>query len=87
MHSIRMRTVHCSGRRGGGIPACTGRGVYPSMHWAGGVCIPARTGQGGCLPGGGGVCPEVVSATSPACEQNDKLPLKPFLQLQETLVI
>ena len=35
--------------------------VCPSMHWAGGVCIPARTGQGGvCLPRGvlpkGGRC-------------------------------
>ena len=46
-----------------------GSGVYPSMHWAGEVCIPAWTGQGvrgrGCLPGAclargclpGGVCP------------------------------
>ena len=44
---------------------CTGRGVHPSMHWAGGVCIPACTVQGvypsmhwGCLPRGReGVCP------------------------------
>ena len=68
MHSSRMRTVRCSGRRGGGgvcIPACTGQGV----------CIPVCTGWGGvsqhalgrgCLPRGvcaqggcvcrGGVC-------------------------------
>ena len=25
------------------------RGVYPSMHLAGGVCIPACTGQGVCV--------------------------------------
>ena len=44
MHSSRMYTVRCSGRRGGCIPACTGWGcVYPSMHWAG-VC------PGGCPP-------------------------------------
>ena len=42
MHSSRMCTVRCSGRR---------EGVYPSMHWAGGVCL-----EGGvCL--GGNVCP------------------------------
>ena len=45
-------------------PACW---PYPSMHCAGGVCIPACTAQewvypsmsehGGCLPGGGAVCP------------------------------
>ena len=32
--------------------------MYRSMHWAGGVCIPACTGQGGCIPactGQGGV--------------------------------
>ena len=35
-----MRTVRCSARWGGGacIPACTGQGVYPSMHWVG--CLP-----------------------------------------------
>ena len=41
MHSSRMRTVRSSSH------------VYPSMHWAEGVvCIPACTGQGGCLPRG-----------------------------------
>ena len=56
MHSSKMRTVRCSGRWVGGvsqhtigrmgvcIPVCTGQGVYPSMHWAGGVCLV------GCLP-------------------------------------
>ena len=38
MHSSRMLTVRCSGRWGC-IPACTGQGVYLSMHWAGG-CLP-----------------------------------------------
>ena len=40
MHSSRMRTVRCSGRRGGGGGGCLPSGV---------VCIPACTGQGGCL--------------------------------------
>ena len=42
--------------------------MYPSIHWAGGVCISACTGQGGgsisqhalgkgCLPRVWGVCP------------------------------
>ena len=70
MHSSRMRTVYCSGCRGC-IPARTGQGVYPSMHWAGGVSQHAL-GRGdvwlGGLSGqglsaqwgvcsGGGVCP------------------------------
>ena len=42
------------------IPACTGhRSVYPSMHWAVGVCLGVSA-QGGCLLMGvsahGGVC-------------------------------
>ena len=68
MHSSRMRTVRSSGCRGGVCVSqhALGRGcVYPSMHWAGGVYIPAYTGQGGVYPsmhwaGGvcqGGVCP------------------------------
>ena len=36
--------------------------VYPNMHWAGGVCIPTCTGQGGCMPRGGCVCPWGMSA-------------------------
>ena len=32
------------------IPACTGWGVYPSMHWMGGVSV-----QGVSAGGGGGV--------------------------------
>ena len=68
MHSSRMRTAglltvsqHALGR-GVCIPACTRQGVYPSMHWAGGVSqhalgrgVPAQGGVclGVCLPGGG----------------------------------
>ena len=43
--------------RGGG-----GVGVYPSMYWAGGMCIPACTGQGGVYPSmhcAGGVYPSM----------------------------
>ena len=65
MHSSRKPTVHCSGRRRGG----RGGWVYPSMHWAGGVC------PGGCLSGGGGVldvCPgEEVSAAPPVDRMTD----------------
>ena len=53
-----MRTVRCSGRRGGRGRWCLPResargvsaqgGVYPSMHWVGGVCIPACTGWEVC---------------------------------------
>ena len=33
------------------IPALDrGEGVHPSMHWAGGGCIPACIGQGGVYP-------------------------------------
>ena len=57
------------------MPACTGQGVYASMHWAGGVypmgrgdvcpggCLPRGMSAQGCLPGGpaqGGVCPRDV---------------------------
>ena len=47
MHSSRMRTIRRSG--------C--RGVYLSMHWAGGAgCVyPSMHWAGGCLPRGG-VC-------------------------------
>ena len=45
MHSSRMRTVRCTGRRVGG--------VYPSMHWAGCVCVSQHVlGRGVCLSGG-----------------------------------
>ena len=58
MHSSRMRTVRSSSHVYPSIPS-TG-GMYPSMHWAGGVsqhalgrgCIPACTGQGGVYPKG-----------------------------------
>ena len=70
MHSSRMHTVHCSGHWVAGVSQHTlgrrcvsqhalGRGVYPNLHWAGGVCIPPCTGQGvhhkdalgrGCVP-------------------------------------
>ena len=44
VHSCRMRTVHCSGRHGGGLPGgiCRG-GVQEGDVWLGG---------GGCLSGG-----------------------------------
>ena len=57
-----MRTVRCSGRRGGG-------GVYPSMHWAG-VCIPVCTGWGGVYPSmhwAGGVCQGVCVPRGVVC--------------------
>ena len=61
MHSSRMRTVRCSGRRGKGgmcLPrgVCLGRGgcVYPGVSARG--CLPGSVRPGGCLPGGG-VCP------------------------------
>ena len=63
MCTVRMLTVSqhalCRGSvsqhlpgRGVCIPACTGQGagVYPSLHWAGGVC-PGGYLPGGCLPG------------------------------------
>ena len=40
-----MRTVRSSGRREGVSQHALGRGVYPSMHWAGGVCLGR-----GCVP-------------------------------------
>ena len=56
MHSSGMRTVRLLTVSQHAL----GRGVYPSMHWAGGVCIPACNGQSMCLsqhalPRGGGV--------------------------------
>ena len=39
------------GVTGGCIPACTGWGVYPSMHWAVGV-YPSMHWAGGVYPGG-----------------------------------
>ena len=82
-HSSRMRTVRCSGcRGGGGIPACTGQGGCVSQHALGrGMCIPACTGQErvsacGCLPRGvcpGGCLPYTPQAApTPPCEQNDR---------------
>ena len=65
MHSSKMRTVHCSGRWGGGscIPACRG----------GGVCLGGLP-SGGCLPGGvcaRGCLPPPWRDTLP-CEQNHR---------------
>ena len=57
-----MRTVRCTGRWVGAcIPACTGQGVcvYPSMYWAGGVCL-----SGGGLPH----TPPPVGRMTDACE-------------------
>ena len=71
MHSSGMRTArlltvsrHALGEGGRG-------GLYPSMHRARGMCIPASTGQGGMYPSmnwaggrvsaqGGDVCPRGV---------------------------
>ena len=54
MHSSRMRTIHCSGCRGvGGVSQhALGRVgcVYPSMHFAGGWCLPRGYLPRGCLP-------------------------------------
>ena len=60
MRTTRLLTVSQDALRRGSIPTCTGWGgvcintctgwgvcVYPYMHWAGGVCIPACTRQGG----------------------------------------
>ena len=75
MHSSRMRTVRCSGRRGGGacIPACTGQGgMYPSMHWAGGVYRSMHWAGGvsarGCLPEGVSATPPPLDRMTDACE-------------------
>ena len=66
MHSSRMRTVYPMS-----IPACTGRGavsqnaldrgVYPSMHWAGGVC-----------PEGGYVSQHALGQTPPRDRMTDR---------------
>ena len=71
-HSSRMRTVRCSGCRGGG--------VYPCMHWAGGLCIPACIGQGDVYLSmhwaGRGICLRVsacgVSAQGGVCLTHPK---------------
>ena len=58
---------HALGR--GCILACTGQGVYPSMHWAGG-CLPRGvsaqevSAQLGSAQGGG-VCPSACWDTHP----------------------
>ena len=57
LHSSRMRTVRC-------IFRSTGEEVYPSMHWANGVC------PGECLPKGG-VCPRGVSAQGGCLPKGD----------------
>ena len=55
MHSSRMRTIHCSGHRGGRGGVCLGgfclwgclpRGCLPRG------CLPRGCLPGGCLPGG-----------------------------------
>ena len=64
MHSSRMRTVRCSGRRGGGLGGVSkhalGRGVSALGGCLPGGCLPGglsgQVGGGlprGCLPGGG----------------------------------
>ena len=49
MHSSRMRTVHCSGRLGGG--RCLPGGCLPGGACLGDVCWGVSA-QVGCLPGG-----------------------------------
>ena len=72
MHSSKM----CTARLLTVSQHALGRGVYPSIHWAGAVC------PGGCVCLGG-VCPGVsthgMSAQGcvwqiplPPCEQNDR---------------
>ena len=64
MHSSRMRTVRCSGRRGGGcLPSwwvCLSRGVSPQRGCVcPGVSGKGVSGQGGVWPGKylpGGFC-------------------------------
>ena len=53
--------------------------VYPSMHWAGCVCVcvyPSMHWEAGCLPGGG------VSAWGyiPACTEADNPPPPPWTE-------
>ena len=59
-----MRTVHCSGRRGGGgvIPACTGQG---GVYTPGGVCLDVCVCVCLChsMHWAGGVCPGHVCHT------------------------
>ena len=57
IHSSRMLTICCSDFGGAGdcISTCTGKGVYPSMHW------PGESAQGKCLPRES-VCPWGVCA-------------------------
>ena len=93
MHYSRMRTArlltvsqHALGR-GGVCQHVLERGMYPSMHWAGGCVYPSMHWAGGvsALPGGvcrgmsaqRGICPEgglpgvCVCGRHPPCEQND----------------
>ena len=61
MHSSRMCTVRCSGRRGGGVSQ------HVLGRWV--VCIPACTRQWGCLPRGvssqGGYLPQCMLGYTP----------------------
>ena len=73
MHSSRMRTVRCSGRRGCASQHALGRGCV-SQHALGmGVCIPACTGQGVSAWG------ECLPHTPPPCGLNDRRLWKHYL--------
>ena len=75
MRTARLLTVSQHALRRGGVSYhALGRGVYPSMHWTGGVsaqrgCLPGAflprglSVWGGCLAGGF-VCPGGVADTS-----------------------
>ena len=76
MHSSRMRTIRCSGHLGVSQHGL-GRGVYPSMDWAVGVCVSQHALGRGCLPGGvsaqvRGCLPHTPWQTPPTCEQNHR---------------
>ena len=65
-----MRTVHCSDRCGGGVPA---RGAVPARGYLSGGCtcpggVPA---QGVYLPGLGVYIPPCTDAETPPHKQND----------------
>ena len=86
MHSSRMCTICSSGHwwEGVCIPACTEHGgVYPCMHWAGGVSAQGVSGQGGSAQGGlpqcivhAGIHTPTVDRMTDACENITLLQLR-----------
>ena len=72
------------------IPACTEqRGVYPSMHWARGVCPGWVSAKRGCLPGG--VClgrhPPSVDKQTPVKYNLRKLCLRVVNILKRSMIL